>query len=314
MNPVFLVLPCFNEEEALPHFHRQLIQVLETVPDRDFHAVWVDDGSRDGTWEVIRALPDSPRIRHHGIRFVRNYGHQSAIQAGCEFVATHPAFTPDASVLMLDSDGQHPVTEIPRILHELEVSRHVQMLRTETEGVGRTKKSTSSLFYLVFRTFTGMDLPDGAADFRGLRGSVLLNYLRFNESGRFNRGLFHLAEPPFYLNYEAKARTHGVSKYTLVKMLRLAFTGITHFSNRPLILASFAATAFGFTVCIGYFLFEFYRLWNGRVFQPGWFTLMAWISMWGMILSFCMLLLSVYVGRIFDETKKRPIYLVQEKK
>jgi glycosyltransferase involved in cell wall biosynthesis len=314
MNPVFLVLPCFNEEEALPHFFLELAPLLESIPDRVFFTVWVDDGSNDGTWKVIGSLPESSRIRHHGVSFVRNYGHQAAIQAGCEFVARHPSFSPESRVLILDSDGQHPVAEIPRILRELDVSRHVQMIRKDTAGVGRTKKSSSSLFYRVFRTFTGMDLPDGAADFRGLQGSVLLNYLQFSESGRFNRGLFHLTEPPFFLSYEARARHHGTSKYTLSKMLRLAFIGITNFSNRPLILASFAATAFGFTVCIGYFLFEFYRLWNGRMFQPGWFTIMAWISMWGMILSFCMLLLSIYVGRIFDETKKRPIYLIKDKK
>ncbi len=198
MNPVFLILPCFNEEEALPHFFRELATVLESIPDHLFFTVWVDDGSSDATWKVIGTLPESSRIRHHGVSFVRNYGHQSAIQAGCDFVAQHPAFTPEARILILDSDGQHPVTEIPRMLRELELSRHVQMLRKDTAGIGRAKKSSSSLFYWAFRTFSGMDLPDGAADFRGLRGAALLNYLRFNESGRFNRGLFHLAEPPFF--------------------------------------------------------------------------------------------------------------------
>lgn len=314
MTRVFLILPCFNEADGLPHFFSELSRTLHTIPGMEFHPVWVDDGSQDSTWEKIRGFQGSERIHHHGVRFVRNFGHQAAIQAGCEFVASQAGFNSDSRVLILDSDGQHPILEIPRILRELEVSRHVQMVRMETQGASRAKSSSSSIFYTVFRVFAGLDLPDGAADFRGFVGSVLLNYLRFTESGRFNRGLFHLTEPPLLLPYTALPRKFGTSKYTWIKMLRLAFVGITQFSNRPLLLVSFAATGFGFIVCIGYFVFELWRLFQGRVFQPGWFTIMAWISMWGMILSFCMLLLSVYVGRIFDETKKRPLFLVREDK
>jgi dolichol-phosphate mannosyltransferase len=313
MTQTFIILPCLNEESALPHFKTALTQALDFIQGHAFHLIWIDDGSQDQTWAVIKSFEDSDRIHHQGIRFVRNFGHQAAIQAGCESTVSLPQFSSESRVLVMDSDGQHPVECIDKMLTALKEYRHVQMIRFDTDGASAGKKASSSAFYSLFRTFTDIDLPNGAADFRGMQGSVLLNYLKFTESGRFNRGLFHLAEPPHFLEYTAKARAHGVSKYNLFKMLKLAFVGITSFSNKPLILASFTATTFGFMVCIGYFGFELFRLLNGRTFQPGWFTIMAWISMWGMILSFCMLLLSIYIGRIFDETKKRPIYLIREK-
>ena len=312
MMNAYIILPCFNEEEALPAFWSDLQHSLSKLTRHKFHfhAIWIDDGSHDQTWKIIKNLPTIEGYQHHGIRLSRNFGHQAAIQAGCDYVSKLTGFNDDSRVIIMDSDGQHPIECIDSILFSLQTHRHVQMIRKETESSGLLKNVSSNLFYQLFRFFTDVDMPNGAADFRGLHGSTLINYLKFGESGRFNRGLFHLSEPPFYIPYIAKERKYGVSKYNFSKMLKLAFVGITNFSNRPLILASFTATAFGFAVCIGYFLYELICLYRGRVFQPGWFTIMAWISMWGMILSFCMLILSIYLGRIFDEAKKRPIYLV----
>jgi glycosyltransferase involved in cell wall biosynthesis len=312
MKNAYIILPCFNEQEALPAFWNDLKSELSKPQFQGFKfkTVWIDDGSSDQTWKVIETLTPASNLHHHGIRFSRNFGHQAAIQAGCDYVSKLPEFTKDSLVIIMDSDGQHPIECLEMILKSLNTHRHVQMIRKETESAGMFKKFSSNLFYQLFRFFTDVDMPNGAADFRGLHGSTLLNYLKFTESGRFNRGLFHLTEPPYYIPYSAKERKHGVSKYNISKMLKLAFVGITNFSNRPLILASFSATAFGFIVCIGYFFYELICLYHGRVFQPGWFTIMAWISMWGMILSFCMFILSIYLGRVFDEAKKRPIYLV----
>jgi glycosyltransferase involved in cell wall biosynthesis len=314
MQKNFIILPCFNEEEAISSFWADLRNELKKIASAEMqiYTIWVDDGSSDLTWSKIRKLESLEHHFHCGIRFVKNFGHQSAIQAGCEFTYKHPSFDSNSNVIIMDSDGQHPVECISNMIQELKKSHHVQMVRSDSESVSFFKKTTSKVFYQTFRFLTQINMPEGAADFRGLKGSALKNYLKFTESGRFNRGLFYLTEPPTFLPYQVKERKHGVSKYSLSKMLRLAFFGITNFSNRPLIFASFASTAFGFTVCIGYFAFEMYRLFQGRVFEPGWFTIMAWISMWGMILSFCMLLLSIYLGRVFDESKKRPIYLSRE--
>jgi glycosyltransferase involved in cell wall biosynthesis len=318
MQSIFIILPCYNEDEALPVFWVELKKEIDAfeakaTPPVEFHTVWVDDGSSDQTWKTIEGLRRHGGETVHGVRLARNFGHQSALQAGCEFVARHPAFSKNSIVILMDSDGQHPVNRIPEMVNALNsTSRHLQMVRTEPNQGHTFKKFTGDTFYRCFRFFTNIQMPEGAADFRAVKGDVLLNYLKYTESGRFNRGLFYLAEPPTFIEYVVNARKHGVSKYSLSKMLKLAFFGITNFSNRPLIFVSLGSTILGFTVCIVYLSFEFYRFLHGHEFQPGWFTVMAWISMWGMILSFCLLMISLYLGRIFDETKKRPTYLSRE--
>ena len=316
MRNVFIILPCYNEEEAINSFWIELKQQCQRITNAlnvKMNLVWVDDGSSDATWAKIRALEATEGLGFNGLRFVKNFGHQSALQAGCEFVSKHSDFSAQSIVTLMDSDGQHPVELLEGLISKLLAgARHIQMVRSDDQSVSFFKKITSQFFYRSFRFLTQIEMPEGASDFRGFSGDVLLNYLKFTESGRFNRGLFYLAETPLFLPYQAKVRSHGSSKYSLSKMLRLAFIGITNFSNRPLIFASLFSALFGFLVCLGYLSFELFRLSQGRVFQPGWFTVMAVVSLWGMILSFCMFLLSIYLGRVFDEVKKRPVYLVRD--
>jgi dolichol-phosphate mannosyltransferase len=275
-------------------------------------AIFVDDGSTDSTWSTINHIISSSDVRSMGIRFVTNFGHQAAIQAGCDRIVRCSDFDAESLILIMDSDGQHPAEALSSMVTKLRSGVcHVQMVR-EDSNQSIWKRLTSGAFYRCFRFLSRIDMPAGAADFRGFTGAVLANYLKFGETGRFNRGLFFLAQPPEFIPYVVQPRKFGRSKYNFAKMLKFALVGVTYFSNRPLLLAALGSCLFGFFSCTGYLIFELRRYLAGIIFQPGWFTIMAWISFWGMLLSFCILLLAIYLARVFDETKKRPIYLVRE--
>jgi dolichol-phosphate mannosyltransferase len=315
MDTLFIVLPCFNESAGLSRFWQDLEYQLKKIQQQEnlkTVSIFVDDGSTDSTWNIITELRATPETEVIGLRLVKNFGHQAAIQAGCERIVRHPNYDAKSLIVIMDSDGQHPPEAISGMITQLRSgARHIQMVRQE-RTYSWWKRTSSNAFYRCFRFLSDIEMPAGAADFRGFTGAVLANYLKFGETGRFNRGLFYLADPPEFTPYEVQPRKFGTSKYSVRAMMRFAFFGLTYFSNRPLLLVSLASAVFGFLVCVAYISYMVRSYLNGIAFQPGWFTIIAWVSFWGMLLSFCILLMSVYLARVFEETKKRPVYLIRE--
>jgi len=318
MSRLTVVAPAFNEGQTLEPFVQlvsaSLLKIKKTSPELELTLILIDDGSADNTWSKIAELREgSHDLPIIGLKFSRNFGHQAAICAGLDYIAQHLHLKDNDTIIVMDSDGQHPPFHIADLVKaRLEGFHHVQMIRENDIG-SLSKRLISPIFYRLFRYLSGIQMPRGAADFRAFSGVFLKQYLKFNESVRFNRGLFHwLGFKTHSIPYSASPRIAGVTSYTLLRMIKFAFEGITYFSSKPLILSIAATTLIGFLFCGIYGIFEVIRLLLGASFVQGWPTIVFVVTLWGSLLSLGQLLLAFYVARIFDETKQRPIYILEE--
>ena len=298
-----IVVPVLNEERNIPLLYEQVRSQLEDVAS-DFELIFVDDGSTDRSAEKIAELHRAdPRVKL--LSFSRNFGHQIALTAGMDHS------TGDA-VIVMDADLQHPPALIRTLLDRWkEGFEVVHTIRGTTADAGWLKNATGGIFYRLFRSLSGIDLPANAADFRLLDRSVVRAFGEIRERTRFLRGLtawtgFRSTSVP----YEAPARREGQSKFTMRRMLRLAVDGLVSFSAIPLHAAIYAGVALA---ALG-FLYSVYALYVRFVTGtalPGWTSIIMLIAIVGGIQLMLMGVLGVYLGKIYEEVKQRPLYLVR---
>lgn len=299
-----VVVPVFNEEENIPELYRRLRAVLPQVV-QEWEILFVDDGSRDRSWELIRTLAaQDPRVR--GLRFSRNFGHQMAFAAGLDHARGQ-------AVVIMDADLQDP----PELIPEL-VAKHregyevVYAVRVARHGETAFKKLTAKLFYRLLARITAVQIPLDTGDFRLMGPRAVEAFRRLPERHRFTRGLVAwLGFPQTGVPYERAPRHAGTTKYPLRKMLRFALDAITSFSHLPLQLATwlgFVVSAFAF-----FYILVVLALKLAGISWPGYTSLMAAILFLGGVQLLMVGLLGEYVGRIYDEVKHRPLYLVAEK-
>jgi len=304
-----LVVPCYNEEDALPETHRQLIALLDGLCRSNrvsslSKIYYVDDGSQDDTWELISELCRRD-ARVAGIRLSRNFGHQSALLAGL-FAATGDA------VVSVDADLQDDISVIPEMVeHYLaghEVVYGVRRLRS-TDTI--LKRNTALLYYEVLRLL-GVRIVHNHADYRLLGRRAIAALKEFPEVNLFLRGMVPLLGfNPSSVYYDRKERTAGASKYNLGKMLRLALDGITSFSAIPLRWVSFMGM-FVFFVSLAMISWVLWiRLFTPRAI-PGWASSMIPIYFLGGIQLLCLGVIGEYVAKSYVESKRRPRYLICE--
>lgn len=304
---VDLVIPVFNEVEVIAQTHAGLCEVIDALP-YEFHIYYVDDGSTDGTPEKLAALAGADQ-RISLLEFSRNFGHQAALTAGL-----------DASqgevVISLDADGQHPPALIAEMVSlVLQGYDIVQAQRTEASQVSGFKKWTSDRFYRFINMVSGTRIASGAADFRALSRQAVDALKSMPEYHRFLRGMISwMGYKSVILPYHQPERVGGRSKYSLGKMLRLASDAIFSFSLIPLYIGLssglvFFALAF---IQLTYVL----TLWltgNTERVVPGWSSLMGVLLIASGIIMILLGFIGVYVGYIFQEVKKRPIYLLKKR-
>ena len=301
-----VVAPAFNEEASLPAFHEALTRFLVTVRDElDVEILYVDDGSTDATPVILTRLAlNDPRVRF--VRLSRNFGHQAALTAGLEHARGDVVVT-------LDADLQHPPAVIRDLLARWREGNDVVVtLREDGRSAGWSKRLTSRLFYVAMRWCSGMDVRPAAADFRLLSRRAVNALLRMPERHRFLRGMVHwLGLPTADVRFTAPARFAGRSKYTLVRMVRLARDGLLSFSRIPLhaalllagslLLVSFLGTTAAWLLC-----------------QPagpvGWLLLaliggvhLAGAGGWVALVAF-----SEYLARVHEQVLGRPLYVVRQ--
>jgi dolichol-phosphate mannosyltransferase len=301
-----IVCPAYQEEEVLPLFHAGLAGALEPL-GRDFQIeiVYVDDGSSDGTLGVLRRLAaQDPRVRY--LSLSRNFGHQAALTAGLEHA------TGDVTV-SLDSDLQHPPALIPALVERWRQGFDIVLtVREDTEEVGWFKRASSRWFYRLLAQVSDTEVRAAASDFRLLSRPALDALLRLREAHRFLRGMvnwlgFRVSAVPF----RVAPRAAGRSRYTLGRMLRLAADGMLSFSRAPLRLPLFFGAGY-----LGLGLLHALALvvltLAGRSFSwLGQGALLALLLLGGLLL--CSVgVLGEYVGRIYEQVKQRPLYLVKE--
>lgn len=302
---VDLVIPVFNEAEAIAQTYADLCRVVDALPF-DFNFIYVDDGSSDGTVDTLRKIADDdPRISL--LQLSRNFGHQAALTAGMDASAGDV-------MISLDGDGQHPPEMIPQMLELVQQGYDVvQAQRIEDDRAVSFKKVTSNFFYWLINKISGTQVLQGAADFRALSRNALNGVRSMHEYHRFLRGMISwMGYKSVILPYHEPARIAGHSKYSLSKMVRLASDAIFSFSLAPLYIG--LSAGLGFFVLAGAQLFYVLMLWltghTERV-QPGWSSLMGIMLIASGIIMVLLGFIGVYVGYIFQEVKRRPIYLVK---
>lgn len=304
MKKVSFVVPVFNEEENIHEFHRRLTKVMAPLP-YDYEILFIDDGSKDHTSQLIRELAQKgPHVQ--GYVFARNFGHQLALTCGLD------QSTGDA-VISMDGDLQHPPEMVPQLLEKWEQGYEiVQTVRKATEDATWFKNITSRLYYKLINSMSEVRITPGGSDFRLMDRKAVDALNRFRERARFIRGMVNnLGFRYTTIEFVAPPRFAGHSKFSLKKMLRFALDGITAFSRAPLRLALYVGCIAG--LCS--FLLLIHVIYVKYVIQdavPGWTTLACAEFFLGGVELIGIGIVGEYVGRIFDEVKQRPLYIIRE--
>lgn len=303
---VSVVCPAFQEEEVLPLFHRELAEVLDTLEDEyRFEVVYVDDGSRDGTLDALRALAAGDR-RVRYLSLSRNFGHQAALTAGLEHARGD-------AVISMDADLQHPPAVLPRLLERWRAGYEVVItVRDDDDRLGWFKRFSSHAFYRVLSALSATEIRVAASDFRLTSRRALQALLQLREQHRFLRGMVQwVGFPATEIAFAPDARRAGQSKYTLRRMLRLAGDGFYSFSLLPLRLPFYlgALVLLAGLAHAGWFVA---RLLGGAApaLATHYPTFLGELVGGGMLVGLGVL--GEYVGRIYEQVKGRPLYLVKE--
>lgn len=298
---ISIVTPVYNEEDNVVFFHEEITKVMKTT-GMDYELIYVNDGSKDRTDELIRELAEKdPHVR--AITFARNFGHQTAITCGMDFARGD-------AVITMDGDMQHPPELIPLLLEKWKDGYDiVQTIRTSTEDSGFIKKITSAGYYKVINSISKTPVTPGGSDFRLMNRKSLDVFLRFREHARFIRGIVGgLGFKQTTIKFEAPARHAGVSKFSMNKMLHFAMDGILTNSTTPLRAAFYAGAVSGF-IGILLILHVLYSYLVGNT-VPGWATMTILIAFFGSANLVGLGIIGEYIGRIYEETKNRPLYWI----
>ena len=307
MTPLTLsiVAPCYNEEGSLEELYRRAAAAAQTVAGSSFEIVLVNDGSSDRSWEIMQDLAARDE-RVVGINLSRNHGHQLALTAGLDLSAGE-------RILIIDADLQDPPELLPAMFAEMERQGAdvVYGLRRARAGETAFKRSTAKLFYRGLSQLAEIDIPRDTGDFRLMSRRALDALLSLPEQARFIRGMVAwvgFRQVP--LVYDRAERHAGKTKYSLNKMVRFALDAVTGFSTAPLRFASH----FGLWLVLGSFLLLGYIAWgwlSGNV-AAGWTSLMLVVVALGAVQMFVLGMIGEYLGRLYIEAKRRPLYIVSE--
>jgi polyisoprenyl-phosphate glycosyltransferase len=302
---ISIVVPCYNEVTVFPYLQKELSELADRiVQDYDVEIILVDDGSCDATWEKICAF-SAVDSRVRGVALSRNFGHQAALTCGYDLA------TGDA-VVCLDADLQDPPEVVLEMIRRWrEGADVVYGVRTIRDGETAFKRWTAKLFYRLLRAMGAKYVREDAGDFRLLSRRSLDALQKMREEHRFIRGMvgwigFRVAE----VAYERKARVAGMTKYPFRKMLLFALNAIVSFSAFPLRLAY--VMAFGLSAMLmSYLVYTFYRhMFYHAELVLGWTSLILSIMAFGAMNLFCLGIIGEYVGRIYEQSKQRPLYLI----
>ena len=305
MNRLSIVVPCFNEEACLGTLHERLSAAALGTAGENYEIVLVNDGSTDQSWPMMRDLADrDPHVV--AVNLSRNHGHQLALTAGLDLARGD-------LILVIDADLQDPPELLPKMVETMrsEGADVVYGVRKSRAGETAFKRATAHGFYRLLARATDVDIPLDAGDFRLISRRALDVLLAMPEQARFIRGMvawIGFRQVPIL--YDRDERFAGETKYPLSKMLRFALDALTGFSSAPLKLASHAGLglSIGSVVIV---LFILYAWLSGRSI-PGWTSLMFVVVVLGAVQMFVLALMGEYIGRLYNEAKRRPLYIVQE--
>lgn len=299
-----IVVPVYNEAEVLPTFYQRLTQVMDDTGE-SYEIIFVNDGSQDASLPLLRDL-HAKDARVKLVTFSRNFGHQVAITAGLDHSS-------GKMVVVMDADLQDPPEVIPRLIKKWQEGYDVVFaVREERKGDSLFKRLTASLFYRLLRYLTATEIPLDAGDFRLMSRKAIEALKAIRERNRFMRGLagwigFRQASVTFVRD----VRHAGETKYPLRKMLRFALNGLTSFSFVPLQLATYLGFAVS-TLSLLYLVYAIsLKLFTDRVVL-GWTSVIVAVLFIGGVQLISLGIIGEYIGRIYEEVKQRPLYLIDE--
>ena len=305
MTGLSIVVPCFNEEACLQMLHERLTAAARAAVGEDYDIVLINDGSRDGSWAIMASLAaGDPHLT--AINLSRNHGHQLALTAGLDLCR-------GGRVLIIDADLQDPPELLTEMLATMDCEQAdvVYGVRKSRAGETAFKRATAHGFYRLLSRATEVEIPVDTGDFRLISRRALDALLAMPEQARFIRGMVAwIGFKQVPLPYDRDQRFAGETKYPLSKMIRFALDALTSFSSAPLKLASHA----GFILSFGSLLLTAYiaYAWASGHSIQGWTSLMLVVVVLGAIQMFVLALMGEYIGRLYNEAKQRPLYIVQE--
>lgn len=305
MKKISILIPAYNEEEVLEHLYQRLGKLANDNKNYDFEFMFVNDGSRDKTLSIIKSYAKLD----HRVAFVnlsRNFGKEIAMIAGLDHV------TGDATVI-IDADLQDPPELIPKMLKYWEAGYDdIYAKRNSREGESWFKKATSKLYYRILQKATNIEIQQDTGDFRLLDKRCVEALKQIRESQRYTKGMFSwIGYNKKEITYDRDPRAAGETKWNYPKLFNFAIDGLTSFTTAPLRLSSF----FGALVSLVAFIYIVYLVFRTIFFGTdlaGYPSMMAVILFLGGVQLLSLGIIGEYIGRIFNETKQRPLYYVEE--
>lgn len=303
---ISLIIPCYNEEDALPYLYKELANVSATLTSYDFEYLFINDGSKDNTLTVLKDMADKDaRVQYYS--FSRNFGKESAMYAGfCNATGDY--------VAVMDADMQDPPSLLPQMLEILESGEYdsVATRRVSRAGEPPIRSFFARQFYKLINRISDADIVDGARDFRLMKRDMVDAILSMNEYNRFSKGVFGwIGFRTYWLPYENVERVAGETKWNFWGLMRYAIDGIINFSQTPLTLVSSTGIIMTFVSFIAILFVIIRKLAFGDPVS-GWASLVCIITFIGGIQVFCTGIIAQYLSKMYLETKHRPHYIISE--
>ena len=303
---ISLIIPCYNEAEALPAFYDELDKVTKTMPNYSFELLFIDDGSKDKTLEILKEkASQDERVKY--ISFSRNFGKEAAMYAGfCNATGDYTA--------IMDADMQDPPSLLPEMVKILEEGEYdsVATRRVSRKGEPKLRSFFARRFYKWMKRISDVDMMEGARDFRLMKRSMVDSIVSMSESNRFSKGIFGwVGFKTYWLSYDNVERVAGKSKWSFFKLIKYSFEGVINFSDAPLKFASWTGFFFMFLSLI-MTLIVFIRTLAFGDAVAGWPSLVCIILFVGGVQLFCLGVIGQYISKIYKETKRRPQYIVAQ--
>lgn len=298
---ISVLVPCYNEEGGIPLLARRLEGALTGI---NYELILIDDGSSDGTAEIIQTITrEDQRIKY--LRFSRNFGHQAALKAGIDHARGDVIVT-------MDADLQHPPEKIPEMLALWNQGYEIiTAIRDQAIKRGFMKRTTAKIYCRLLTSLTEERIPEGAADFRFFDKKVANVIKALPERDLYLRGLFAwVGFRQTTITYQEEERKHGKTKYGYLRMIRLAGSGITSFSTRPLRI-SLKIGLFFAVLAFSYGIYAVAMLLTGHT-VTGWTSVIASILFLAGIQLIVLGIMGEYIGKLFMENKRRPVYIISK--
>lgn len=302
---ISLIIPCFNEEEALPIFYKEATKILQSI-NCEYEMIYVNDGSKDRTIEVLRDISSQDSHVVY-LSFSRNFGKESAMYAGfCNATGDY--------VAVMDADMQDPPSLLPEMVKILESGEYdsVATRRENRKGEPPIRSWFARKFYKLINKISDADIVDGARDFRLMKKDMVDAIVEMGEYNRFSKGIFGwIGFKTYWLPYENVERVAGETKWNFWKLFKYAIDGIINFSQAPLNIASW----FGILMTVFSFIFLVFIVVRRLCFGDpvaGWASIICVIVFIGGIQLFCIGVMGQYIAKTYMETKKRPHYIIAE--